>query len=82
MSDLPFTDWVTHRQDLANTLGVDLSMITAYTKADGSMHIQVGKPCARNRQFAVAVREDDSTPDTSPGQAIETKAPTVARGAS
>ena len=50
MIEVPIADWETKRQELADTLGIDASRITAYLREDGSVHIQVGEPTAKDKQ--------------------------------
>ena len=53
MTDLPIAEWETKRQELADTLGIDASRITAHRREDGSIHIQVGEPSEKNKQYVV-----------------------------
>ena len=53
MIEPPIADWETKRQELADTLGIDASRITAHRREDGSIHIQVGEPSAKNKQYVV-----------------------------
>lgn len=53
MIEPPIADWETKRQELAETLGIDASRITVYRREDGSIHIQVGEPTAKNKQYVV-----------------------------
>ena len=58
MTDLPIAEWETKRQELADTLGIDVSRITAHRREDGSIHIQVGKPSEKNTHFVVYGADD------------------------
>lgn len=53
MIEPAIADWETKRQELADTLGIDASRIKAYRREDGSIHIQVGEPSAKNKEYAV-----------------------------
>ena len=56
MIEVPIAEWETKRQELADTLGIDASRITAHRREDGSIHIQVGEPSAENKEYVVYKR--------------------------
>ena len=70
MSELSNENWLEQRQELAKTLGVEASLIKAYLKEDGSIHIQVGKPSENNSVLTVIEEEHTAVPSDQNGGAL------------
>ena len=69
MSEFSSAKWLEQRQELADALGVEVSLIKAYVKKDGSIHIQVGKPVEPIPMITVAEEERIAVPSDQNGGA-------------
>lgn len=65
MMDIVNVNWEEQRADLAKTLGVDPSTITIQRNADGTLHVQVGKPSASNTHLAIVETKTQEAPQSS-----------------
>ena len=65
MTDILNLEWEEHRAELAKTLGVDPSIITFQRNADGTLHVQVGKPSASDKHLAVVATKTQQASQSS-----------------